>query len=83
LGLRWKFDKDIWIGVERSFEDDEYWGRIWLDEVLPEIYAWGRFREDGESEAGLGWMLSEHLFWELYYDSRDEDDLSFRIIGNL
>jgi anti-sigma regulatory factor (Ser/Thr protein kinase) len=50
---------------------------------LPEIYAWGRFREDGESEAGLGWMLSEHLFWELYYDSRDEDDLSFRIIGNL
>jgi len=82
-GLRWKFDQDIWIGVERSFEDDEYWGRIWFDEILPKIYAWGRFREDGESEAGLGWMLGEHLSWELYYDSRDDDDLSFRIIGNL
>ncbi|KUK99722.1 MAG: Uncharacterized protein XE12_1577, partial [Synergistales bacterium 54_9] len=70
-GLRWKFDQDIWIGVERSFEDDEYWGRIWFDEILPKIYAWGRFREDGESEAGLGWMLGEHLSWELYYDSRD------------
>jgi anti-sigma regulatory factor (Ser/Thr protein kinase) len=81
--LRWKFDQDIWIGVERSFEDDEYWGRIWFDEILPKIYAWGRFREDGESEAGLGWMLGEHLSWELYYDSRDDDDLSFRIIGNL
>jgi len=82
-GLRWKFDQDIWIGVERSFEDDEYWGRIWFDEILPKIYAWGRFREDGESEAGLGWMLGEHLSWELYYDSRDGEDLSLRITGNL
>ncbi|MDN5335505.1 MAG: hypothetical protein PWR02_531 [Synergistales bacterium] len=82
-GLRWKFDQDIWIGVERSFEDDEYWGRIWFDEILPKLYAWGRFREDGESEAALGWMIGEHLSWELYYDSRDGEDLSLRITGNL
>ncbi len=83
FGLRWMWAPDVWIGVERSFEEDEYWGRIWFEEILPKLYAWGRFREDGETEAGIGWRAGEHLSWEIYYDSRDDQDLSLRIMGNL
>ncbi|MFP4481743.1 MAG: hypothetical protein ACLFN0_02990 [Thermovirgaceae bacterium] len=83
FGLRWRWTPDVWIGIERSFEDDEYWGRIWFDEILPKLYAWGRFREDGETEAGIGWRTGEHLSWELYYDSRDDQDVGLRIMGNL
>jgi len=83
IGLRWKGTSDIWLGIERSFDDDEYWGRVWFEEILPRLYAWGRFREDGESEAGIGWRIGEHISWEIYYDSRDDEEVSLRIMGNL
>jgi hypothetical protein len=83
IGLRWKWTSDIWLGIERSFDDDEYWGRIWFEEILPRLYAWGRFREDGETEAGIGWRIGEHISWEIYYDSRDDEEVSLRIMGNL
>jgi uncharacterized membrane protein len=83
FGFRWKLVPEVWIGAERSFKDDGYWGRIWFEELLPKIYAWSRFRENGETEAGIGWRTGEHLSWEIYYDSRDDQDLSLRIMGNL
>lgn len=83
IGLRWTPWRDVWVGIEHSFDDEAFWGRISFDRISRKFYAWGRFREDGESQVGLGWRIGEHLSWEFYYDSRDDDNLSLRIIGNL
>jgi len=83
LGARWLLWKNIWIGAERAFPDDEYWGRVWFDEIFDKVYGWARYSEEDEVEAGLGWRIREHIFWELFYDSREEDEFCVRLVGNL
>ncbi len=82
-GARWSPVKNIWTGFEVAYPGSENWWRLWIEEPVPNIYAWIRYREDGEKNWALGWRFREHLSWELYYDSRDEDDLCLRLVGNL
>ena len=82
-GARWSPVENIWTGFEVAWPGSESWWRVWFEEPVPDIYAWLRYREDGETNWALGWRFREHLSWELYYDSRDEDDLCLRLVGNL
>ena len=82
-GLRFQLWNDINLGAEWALPENRGWYRVWVDEILPSIYLWGRFSEDGDSNAALGWRFGEFLSGELYYDSRDGDGLRVRVIGEL
>jgi len=83
MGCRWSAWPDIWFGAEWVNPEGEPWYRVWFEEILPKVYLWGRFNEEGDSNAALGWRFGEYLSGELYYDSRDGDGVRLRIIGNL
>jgi len=83
LGARWLLWKDVWVGAERVFPDDQYWGRVWFDKIMNGVYGWARFNEESEVEAAIGWKFREHISWELFYDSREEDEFCVRLVGNL
>lgn len=82
-GARWSAWPDIWVGAEIAYPGEDVWFRVWLDEILPRVYLWGRLNGEGDSVAGLGWRFGGYLAWELYFDSRDEDRISVRLVGNL
>lgn len=83
LGLRWSPWGDVWLGGEWSTKDEMWWGRLNIDQRLHKPYFWLRVREDGEINTALGWKATEYISFELHYDSRDEDTLSLRMLGNL
>ncbi|MDO9508508.1 MAG: hypothetical protein Q7I97_04080 [Thermovirgaceae bacterium] len=82
-GARWSTWLDIWVGAEIAYPGEDIWYRFWFDEILRKVYLWGRFNEDGDSTGALGWRFGENFSWELYYDSRDGDDVRIRLVGNL
>ena len=82
-GARWSAWPDVWIGAEIAYPGEDVWFRVWLDEILPRVYLWGRLNGEGDSVAGIGWRFGGYLAWELYYDNRDEDRISVRLVGNL
>jgi len=82
-GARWSAWPDVWIGAETAHPGEDVWFRVWLDEILPRVYLWGRLNGAGDSVAGIGWRFGGYLAWELYYDNRDEDSISVRLVGNL
>lgn len=82
-GARWSAWPDVWIGSEIAYPGEDVWFRVWLDEILPRVYLWGRLNGEGDSVAGIGWRFGGYLAWELYYDNRDEDRISVRLVGNL
>lgn len=82
-GARWSAWPDIWVGVELTYPGEDIWYRVWLEEVLPRVYLWGRVNSQGDAVAGIGWRFGGYLAWELYYDNRDEDRISVRLVGNL
>lgn len=82
-GARWSTWLDIWVGAEIAYPGGDLWYRFWLDEILPRVYLWGRFSDGGDSTGALGWRFGNNFSWELYYDSRDGDEVSIRLIGNL
>lgn len=83
LGLRWSPWGDIWLGGEWSTKDDMWWGRINIEPRMHQPYIWFRWREDGEYNAAIGYKATEYVSFELHYDSRDEDSLGLRMLGNL
>ena len=83
LGFRWSQWDRVWRGVERSWPDEASWWRVWLDGPVHSPYAWFRGSEDGELNFGVGYRLNENLSIELYYDGRDENSSSVRLVGNL
>ncbi len=83
LGLRWSPWGDVWIGGEWSSKDSMWWGRINIEPRMHKPYAWFRLREDGEYNAAIGYKATEYISIELHYDTRDEDSLGLRMIGNL
>ena len=83
LGLRWSPWGDVWIGGEWSTKDSMWWGRINIEPRMHKPYAWFRWREDGEYNAAIGYKATGYISFELHYDSRDEDSLGLRMIGNL
>jgi len=82
-GARWSPWPDIWVGVELAYPGEDLWYRVWLEEILPRVYLWGRVNSEGDAVAGIGWRFGGYLAWELYYDNRDEDRISVRLVGNL
>jgi hypothetical protein len=82
-GARWTAWPDVWIGAEIAYPGENIWYRVWFEEILPRVYLWGRFNNDGDAVAGIGWRFGGYLAWELYYDSRDEDRICVRLVGNL
>ena len=82
-GARWSPWPDIWVGVELAYPWEDLWYRVWLEEILPRVYLWGRVNSEGDAVAGIGWRFGGYLAWELYYDNRDEDRISVRLVGNL
>jgi len=83
LGLRWSPWGDVWVGGEWSSRDSMWWGRINIEPRMHKPYAWLRWREDGEYNAAIGYKATEYISFELHYDTRDEDSLGLRMIGNL
>ena len=83
LGLRWSPWGDVWLGGEWSTKDSMWWGRINIEPRMHKPYAWFRWREDGEYNAAIGYKATEYISFELHYDTRDEDSLGLRMIGNL
>jgi len=83
LGLRWSPWGDVWIGGEWSSKDSMWWGRINIEPRMHKPYVWFRWREDGEYNAAIGYKATEYISLELHYDTRDEDSLGLRLIGNL
>ena len=83
LGLRWSPWGDVWLGGEWSSKDEMWWGRLNIDQRLHKPYFWLRVREDGEINTALGWKATSYISFELHYDSRDEDTVSLRMLGNL
>ncbi len=82
-GARWSAWPDIWVGLELAYPGEELWYRVWLEEILPRVYLWARLNGEGDAMAGIGWRFGGYLAWELYYDNRDEDRISIRLVGNL
>ena len=82
-GARWPAWPDVWIGAEIAYPGENIWYRVWFEEILPRVYLWGRFNNDGDAVAGIGWRFGGYLAWELYYDSRDEDRICVKLVGNL
>ncbi|MDD4159389.1 MAG: hypothetical protein PHO18_00410 [Synergistaceae bacterium] len=83
LGLRWSPWGDVWLGGEWSTKDSMWWGRINIEPRMHKPYAWFRWREDGEYNAAIGYKATEYISFELHYDSRDQDSLGLRMLGNL
>ncbi len=83
LGLRWSPWGDVWAGGEWSTKDDMWWVRIDIEPRMHKPYAWFRWREDGEYNAAIGYKATEYISFELHYDSRDENSLGLRMLGNL
>lgn len=83
FGLRWSPWGDVWAGGEWSTKDSMWWGRINIEPRMHKPYAWFRWREDGEYNAAIGYKATEYISFELHYDTRDEDSLGLRMIGNL
>lgn len=83
FGLRWSPLGDVWIGGEWSTTDSQWWGRINIEPRMHKPYAWFRWREDGEYNAAIGYKATEYISFELHYDSRDEDSIGLRMLGNL
>ena len=83
LGLRWSPWGDVWIGGEWSTKDSMWWGRINIEPRMHKPYAWLRWRQDGEYNAAIGYKATEYISFELHYDSRDEDSIGLRMLGNL
>lgn len=83
FGLRWSPLGDVWIGGEWSSKDSMWWGRINIEPRMHKPYAWLRWRQDGEYNAAIGYKATEYISFELHYDTRDEDSLGLRMIGNL
>ena len=83
FGLRWSPWGDVWAGGEWSTKDDMWWGRINIEPRMHKPYAWFRWREDGEYNAAIGYKATEYISFELHYDSRDEDSICLRMLGNL
>ncbi|NLD05785.1 MAG: hypothetical protein GX672_07835 [Synergistaceae bacterium] len=83
LGLKWSPLGDVWVGGEWSTRDSMWWGRINIEPRMHKPYAWFRWREDGEYNAAIGYKVTEYVSFELHYDSRDEDSLGLRMLGNL
>lgn len=83
FGLRWSPWGDVWMGGEWSTKDDMWWGRIDIEPRMQKPYAWFRLREDGEYNAAIGYRATEYISFELHYDSRDEDSIGLRMLGNL
>lgn len=82
-GLRWALAEHLWIGAERVFPDEKWWGRLSFDAGPRNTYAWWRYSEDDDSHFGIGYRLNEHISLELHYDDRDDDAWSIRALGNL
>lgn len=82
-GLRWSPLESVWLGAERVFPDDKWWGRISFEAGPRNTYAWWRLSEDEDHNFGLGYRLNEFISLELHYDGRDEDEWSIRALGNL
>ncbi len=82
-GARWSAWPDIWVGFELAYPGENLWYRVWLEEILPRVYLWGRVNSEGDAVAGIGWRFGGYLAWELYYDNSDEDRISVRLVGNL
>lgn len=82
-GARWSAWPDVWIGVEIAYPDEDLWYRVWVEELFPKVYFHGRFGDGGDYVGALGWRFDEFLSGELYYDSRDGDSISVRLVGNL
>lgn len=82
-GFRWSPWDRVWVGVERTWPEEEIWWRVWLDGPVRSPYAWFRGSDGGELNFGLGYRLNENLSIELHYDSRDENSSSVRLVGNL
>ena len=83
FGLRLSPWGDVWIGGEWSSKDSMYWWRINIEPRMHKPYAWFRWREDGEYNAAIGYKATEYISFELHYDSRDEDSIGLRMLGNL
>ena len=83
FGLRWSPLGDVWIGGEWSTTDSQWWGRINIEPRMHKPYAWFRWREDGEYNAAIGYKATEYISFELHYDSRDQDSIGLRMLGNL
>lgn len=82
-GLRWSPMESVWIGAERVFPDDKWWGRLSFEAGPRNTYTWWRFSEDEDSNFGLGYRLNEFISLELHYDDRDDDEWSIKALGNL
>jgi hypothetical protein len=82
-GLRWALAENLWIGAERVFPEDKWWGRVAFDAGPRNTYAWWRYSEDDDNHFGIGYRLNEYISLELHYDDRDDDAWSIRALGNL
>lgn len=82
-GFRWSFAEGFWIGLEKSSLDHEFWWRLWTSGGVGRPYTWARLSDEGTFNGAIGWRVNGYLSLELYYDERDSDSLSLRVVGNL
>lgn len=84
LGARWSPWRYVWLGGEWSTEGDMWWVRAMIEPRRARgPYAWVRYSEEDDTNAGLGLRITNYLSIEIHYDSRDEDPWNIRALVNL
>lgn len=84
LGFGWRPLRTLWIGAEWSSDEDLWWARAILSSNRAgRPYLWGRYSEDGDTNAAVGLRVTDYLSLEIVYDSRYDDKWNVRALINL
>jgi hypothetical protein len=79
LGLRFPLGRQIRLGAEVEWPEQDLWYRAWWDPGgIRRPYAWWRYSDKGGHNAALGYRINEHISIEIHYDSRYDEKVGIR-----